>query len=121
MGKKVVIALTVQASSLYAMSNPSQKDIDSTCSLSDDNSGRSSNGTLKDFLSNVYLNQDVRWIGLTNDNGYSVAIDSIFNEPESRDMDFFDVTTIYGSGGRSPVSSFAIRHDVVATNSVDFK
>ncbi|TDE07197.1 hypothetical protein [Flavobacterium sandaracinum] len=111
MGKKVEIALTVQASSLYAMSNPSQQDIDTACSLSDDNSGRSSNGTLKDFLSNVYLNQDVKWIGISTDRGFSVAIDSIFNEPETRDVNFFDVETIYGTGGRSGNATAKVKND----------
>ena len=119
MGKKVVIALTVQASSLYAMSNPSQEDIDNACSLSDDNAGRSQNGTLKDFLSNVYLNQDVRWVGLTNDNGYSVAIDSIFNEPESRDLNFFDATTIYGTGGRSGNATAKVKNDSNLVHKLD--
>lgn len=119
MGKKVVIALTVDASSLYAMNNPSQEDIDNACSLSDDNSGRSTNGTLKDFLSNVYLNQDVRWIGVTNDNGYSIAIDNIFNEPESRDMNFFDATTIYGTGGRSGNATAKVKNDSNLVHKLD--
>ena len=119
MGKKVVIALTVDASSLYAMNNPSQEDIDNACSLSDDNSGKSSNGTLKDFLSNVYLNQDVRWIGVTNDKDYSIAVDSIFNEPESPNMDFFDTTTIYGTGGRSGNVTAKVKNDSNLVHKLD--
>ena len=111
MGKKVEIVLTVQASSLYAMSNPSPTDIDLKCSLSDDNSGSSSNGTLMNFLSKVYLNQDVKWKGVTNDQGYSVAIDSIVFEPESSDVNFFDTSTIHGTGGRSGNATAKVKND----------
>ena len=111
MGKKVEIVLTVQASSLYAMSNPSPTDIDLKCSLSDDNSGSSSNGTLMNFLSKVYLNQDVKWKGVTNDQGYSVAIDNIVFEPEPNDVNFFDTLTIHGTGGRSGNATAKVKND----------
>lgn len=97
MGKKVNITLTVQASSLYGMSSPTQSQIDSQCSMSDDNSGSSSNGTLEDFLSNVYNDNDVKWIGVTSDSGFTVAITSIVSKSGS----IFDSTTLPGSGGRS--------------------
>ncbi len=73
----------------------------------------------EDFLSNVYLNQDVRWNGVTNDNGYSVTIDSIFNEPESRDLNFFDVTTIYGTGGRSGNATAKVKNDSNLVHKLD--
>lgn len=111
MGKKVEIVLTVQASSLYTMNNPSATDIDLKCSLSDDNSGSSSNGTLMDFLSQVYINQDVKWEGLTNDQGYSVAIDNIVFEPEPNDVNFFDTLTIHGTGGRSGNATAKVKND----------
>ena len=77
MSKKVTITLTVNASALYALVNPTQDQIDINCSLSDDNGGSSPDGKIEDFQSNVYINQDVRWQGATNDPGYSVAITSI--------------------------------------------
>lgn len=119
MGKKVEITLNVQASSLYGMSNPSQSDIDGKCSLSDDNSGSSPNGTLEDFLSNVYINQDVKWKGLTVDQGYSVAIDSIVYERQSNDVNFFDTTTIGGTGGRSGNVTAKVKNDSSLVNQVD--
>ncbi|HEU4791102.1 MAG TPA: hypothetical protein VFS71_15550 [Flavobacterium sp.] len=97
MGKKVTITLTVQTSGLYGMSSPTQSQIDSQCSIADDNSGSSSNGTLEDFLSNVYNDYDVKWIGASNDNGFTVAIDNIVSKSGS----IFDSTTLNGSGGRS--------------------
>ncbi|MNE12953.1 hypothetical protein D3C80_1057760 [compost metagenome] len=119
MGKKVEITLNVQASSLYGMSNPSQSDIDGKCSLSDDNSGSSPNGTLEDFLSNVYINQDVKWKGLTVDQGYSVAIDSIVYERQSNDVNFFDTTTIGGTGGRSGNVTAKVKNDSSLANQID--
>ena len=119
MGKKVEITLNVQASSLYGMSNPSQSDIDGKCSLSDDNSGSSPNGTLEDFLSNVYINQDVKWKGLTVDQGYSVAIDSIVYERQSNDVNFFDTTTIGGTGGRSGNVTAKVKNDPSLANQID--
>jgi hypothetical protein len=119
MGKKVEITLNVQASSLYGMSNPSQSDIDGKCSLSDDNSGSSPNGTLEDFLSNVYLNQDVKWKGVTSDQGYSVAIDSIVYERQSNDVNFFDTTTISGTGGRSGNVTAKVKNDSNLVNQID--
>ncbi|MNF72090.1 hypothetical protein D3C85_746530 [compost metagenome] len=119
MGKKVEITLNVQASSLYGMSNPSQSDIDGKCSLSDDNSGSSPNGTLEDFLSNVYINQDVKWKGLTVDQGYSVAIDSIVYERQSNDVNFFDTTTIGGTGGRSGNVTAKVKNDSSLVNQID--
>lgn len=119
MGKKVEITLNVQASSLYGMSNPSQSDIDGKCSLSDDNSGSSPNGTLEDFLSNVYINQDVKWKGLTVDQGYSVAIDSIVYERQSNDVNFFDTTTIGGTGGRSGNVTAKVKNDSGLVNQID--
>lgn len=119
MGKKVVIALTVQASSLYAMNNPSQTDIEINCSLSDDNSGSFSNGTLEDFLSKVYINQDVKWKGLTNDQGYSVAINSIVYEPESSDVNFFDNSTLHCTGGRSVNVTSKVKNDSNLVHKLD--
>jgi len=97
MGKKVNITLTVQASGLYGMSSPTQAQVDSQCSISDDNSGSSPNGTLEDFQSNVYNENDVKWIGSSNDSGFAVAITSIVSKSGS----IFDTTTLNGSGGRS--------------------
>jgi hypothetical protein len=97
MGKKVDITLTVQASSLYGLSSPTQRQVDSYCSIADDNGGSSPNGTLEDFQSNVYNDYDVKWLGATGDNGFTVAITSIVSKSGS----IFDSGTLNGSGGRS--------------------
>ena len=103
MSKNVQIVLTVDADSLYQMSNPSQEEIDTYATLSDDNDGLSENGKVQDFLSNVYLGRNVEWIGSTTDNGYSVAIDRIvydFDVNDPNDKCFLeDDISIMGSGG----------------------
>jgi hypothetical protein len=104
MGKNVQIVLTVDASSLYHMKNPSQDEIHDNCSLSDDNDGSSETGKITDFLSNVYIAQNVEWTGESKDPGYDVAIDSIvydFDLNDPSDIYFLDDDiTIAGSGAR---------------------
>ena len=103
MSKNVQIVLTVDANSLYQMSNPSQEEIDTMTTLSDDNDGVSENGKVQDFLSNVYLGHNVEWIGSTSDNRYSIAIDRIvydFDLKDPNDKCFLeDDVTILGTGG----------------------
>ena len=119
MAKPVVITLTVQAATLYGMNDPSQPQIDSCCRLSDDYSGRSQNGTLEDFKSYVFINNNVKWVGVSRDSGYSVAIDSIDYESKSNDVNFFDNATIYGSGGRSGNASANVKNDPNLINQLD--
>jgi hypothetical protein len=101
MGKPVTITLTVSASQLFAIANPTSQQVDNCCGLSDDNNGSiPSGGTIDDFTSNVYAGHSVTWIGnpSTNpsDNGYNVAIDSISNNAS-----FFPTNPVNGNGGRS--------------------
>ncbi|MEK8179981.1 hypothetical protein WMW71_06465 [Flavobacterium buctense] len=97
----VKITLNVSANTLWNLTNPSQAQIDGCCSLSDDNNGNSPNGTIEDFTSQVNLNKNVKWVGVTADSGYTVAIDSISYENEGDDVNIFSSGTITGSGGRS--------------------
>ena len=81
MAKKVTITLTVNASILYQIENPSNAEVDGNCSILDDNHGTSYNGTIAEFKSEVYLGHDVVWTGRTKgpegiDSGYSVSIGS---------------------------------------------
>lgn len=103
MGKKVNITLTVSASALYNANpqptTPSQ--LNPYCSLSDDNNGSSSDGTPENFQSNVYINNDVKWDGNTNDSGYSIAIESVSYESVNNDTNFFPTIILGGTGGRN--------------------
>lgn len=111
MAKPVVITLNVQASRLYGIQNPTQADVDNCCSLNDDNNGNSPNGTIENFTSIVYINNNVKWNGASNDQGYTVAITSIVYEPDSTDVNFFDWQTLNGSGGRSGNVNANVRND----------
>lgn len=119
MAKPVVITLTVQTANLYGLNSPSQSQVDGYCALSDDNSGRSSNGTLEDFKSYVFINNNVKWVGVSRDPGYTVAIDSIDYESKSNDVNFFDSSIIYGSGGRSGNASANVKNDPNLANNLE--
>ena len=103
MSKNVQIVLTVDAASLYQISNPSQEIINDLATLSDDNDGFTENGKVQDFLSNVYLGKNVEWVGASTDPAYSIAIDRIvydFDLNDPNDKCFLeDDVTIPGSGG----------------------
>lgn len=103
MSKNVQIVLTVDAHSLYQISNPSQEDINDYATLSDDNDGFTENGKVQDFLSNVYLGKSIEWVGVSTDPAYSVAIERIvydFDLNDPNDKCFLeDDITIAGSGG----------------------
>ena len=108
----IKITLTVEAASLYGANlspNVPSTTIDNACTLKDDNPndpGSSPTGKIEDFTSQVYIDNNVTWVGEVKDKngvdkGYSVAIDSIVYEPKDDDKNFFSDTTINGSGGRS--------------------
>ena len=85
--KPVKITLTVNAEALYN-ANPqpltnNQAELDTYCSLEDDNLGKVPPGlTLNDFTSDVYNGNTVTWNGKSGDvQGYRVLIDSISNNP----------------------------------------
>ena len=119
MAKPVVITLTVQTANLYGMNAPSKNQVDSCCALSDDNSGKSSNGTLEDFKSFVFIDYNVRWVAVSNDRAYSVAIDSIVYKSEISDVNFFDNTTISGTGGRSGNASANVKNNTNLRGQLD--
>lgn len=124
MGKNVQIVLTVDTSSLYHMTNPSQDEIHDNCKLSDDNDGISETGKIIDFLTNVYIAQNVEWVGESKDAGYDVAIDSIvydFDLNDPTDIYFLDDdVTIVGSGGKNSkvVATVKDQIEMAETNNI---
>lgn len=119
--KKVKITLTVNASVLYGLPSPvTQSQIESNCTLSDDNNGRiPANGKIEDFTSTVYINQDVEWDGDVTDKngtnkGYNVSIESIVYDAtknsQSSDENFFSSGTLTGTGGRSGKVSSKVKN-----------
>jgi hypothetical protein len=122
MSKNVEIKLTVAASSLYAMKDPSQKEVENACALEDNNNGNSPKGTIDDFTSNVYLDKGVKWKGKSKDKGYTIAIDSITYEPKTKDpndQDFFDNTIIVGSGGNNGEVNAKVKNDKKLIDKLD--
>jgi hypothetical protein len=111
MGKPVTITLTVEAYKLYN----DQLTVLNACTLSDDNAGSSPDGTCGNFTSNVYLNNNVKWVGKTKDNttdqGYDVAITSVVYIADPTDVDFFDLATLPGSGGRKGNVNGNVKND----------
>ncbi|PWA09164.1 hypothetical protein [Flavobacterium laiguense] len=122
MSKNVEIKLIVDASSLYAMKDPTQKEVENACKLEDNNNGNSPNGTIDDFTSQVYLDKEVKWKGKTKDNGYSIAIDCITYEPKTKDPndeDFFDETVINGSGGKNGEVNAKVKNNKKLIGKID--
>ncbi|MEZ4792841.1 MAG: hypothetical protein R2783_05080 [Gelidibacter sp.] len=116
MGKLVTINLSVEASALYLIPNPSPEEIDELTFLSDDNKGKSGNGTNEDFVTEVYINSDVKWKGKPlypkgADKDYSISIDSIEYEKKDGDTDFFDKTTIYANGDNKTTVTAKTKND----------
>ncbi|CAM2880766.1 hypothetical protein [Flavobacterium frigoris] len=109
MAKSVVITLTVQASTLFNLLNPTPIQIGACCSLSDDNGG--SGSPIENFTSTVFIDKNVKWKGETPDKGFSIAIDSIAYDSKGKDVDFFDVSIIPGSGGRSGNANANVKKD----------
>jgi len=116
MPQPVVITLNVtNAETLFNLVDPTQEQIDALCTISDNNSGSSSDNKIEDFTSTVYINNNVRWQGTTDTpprDGYTVAINSIVYETDPNDptdVNFFD--TLTSSGGRSANVNGNVRND----------
>lgn len=102
MGQKVNITLTVEAANLHAIANPTKADIENNTTLTDDNSGNSIDGTNENFISEVFIDNDVRWVGVTNDPGYAIAIHSVVYEAVNKgpSVDFFNAPVLTRSSKR---------------------
>ncbi|HKO76161.1 MAG TPA: hypothetical protein VJU52_03035, partial [Flavobacterium sp.] len=114
MDKIVIIELNAEAKKLYSLNEPSQKSVDKECALRDNNNGKSPNGKIEDFISNVHLNKRVIWVGDTKDEGYTVSIDSIVylpnpNDPD--DLDFFHTKNVSGTGGSTGIVTAIVKND----------
>lgn len=113
MGQKVTITLTVGAANLHAIAIPTKNDIENNTSLTDDNSGSSLDGTNENFISEVFLDNDVRWVGTTNDPGYVIEIQSVVYEPVNKgiSVDFFNIPVITGTGRKHGFVEAKVRND----------
>ncbi|WMI67344.1 hypothetical protein [Mangrovimonas sp. YM274] len=124
MSKKVTITLTVQASALYGLDDPTKTEVESKCELTDDNSGTSSNG-IEDFTSQVYVDHDVKWEGEVKypdgvDKDYSIAIYSIdYNSNVNNNVNFFDESIISGGNSRNATVKKKVKDDSSLVNKID--
>ena len=80
MSKNVQIVLTVDANSLYQMSNPSQEEMDTVSTLSDDNDGISEN---------EYY--DIRFSGHYNSSNHSIQFYYKLAEPLAVTISLYDI------------------------------
>lgn len=111
MSKPIVITLSVQTKKLFDLLKPTQDQIDSLCVFSDNNNGKSPQGTVEDFTSTVFINNNVKWVGASDDKGFTVAIDSITFKPNSGVVNFFKSTTLNGNGGTSGNVNANVKND----------
>jgi hypothetical protein len=128
-GGKVKITLEVEAKKLYNYldtilppKEPVQVEVDSLCKLKDDNFGKTNDSKVIDFVSHVYLNKNVKWVGKSNDKKYSIALDSIVYHSKGKDpndVDFFHDTTIMGSGGPNSIVEARVKEDLRLINKED--
>ncbi|WP_124019256.1 hypothetical protein [Flavobacterium sp. A45] len=128
-GGKVKITLEVKAKKLYEYLNtivppnkPEPSTVDSCCKLRDNNYGKTKNSKVADFVSQVYLHKNVKWVGKSNDKEYSIAIDSIVYHSKSKDtndVNFFNDKTIFGSGGENSIVEARVKEDLRLINKED--
>lgn len=116
MGQKVTITLTVKAASLYKRKNSlSATDIDDSSSLTDYNRGSSVDGSNENFISQVYIDGEVKWVGVTHDPGYSIAIHSIeyitASPSKGPSENFFNTDKLLGTGGKSGFVEAKVKND----------
>ena len=116
MGQKVTITLTVEAAFLYKIKNSlSPTDIDDNSSLTDYNRGSSVDGSNENFISQVYIDGEVKWVGVTHDPGYSIAIHSIeyipANTGKGPSENFFSTDKLLGTGGKFGIVEATVKND----------
>ncbi|MGB5668262.1 MAG: hypothetical protein WBM53_15610 [Maribacter sp.] len=118
---KVTITLIVQAESLYKLSAPEPPAINNKCRLKDNKKESPPDSPLGSFETDVYIDQDVKWEGATNDpngvdKGYSVEIDNIVYVPTGNDKDFFNRNIVCGKNGNVLVK---VKNDPNLVNQID--
>lgn len=99
MKKAVVITLNIEASTLFKIDNPTPEQLDKYCSFTDNNNGKSPNGSNEEYTTEVYIGNSVQWLGFTKEADFKVEIESIAFKPERSDVNFFDTEIVKGSKG----------------------
>jgi len=121
-GGKVKITLEVFANKLHdylqTIVFPMKPDpliVSGFCQLYDNNYGKEMKNSIEKFISTVYLHKNVKWVGDSLDDGYTIAIDSIVYHKEDKDpndVTFFNETTIKGSKGVNSYVEARVKQDL---------
>jgi hypothetical protein len=102
--------------------HPDQHHVNSYCTLYDNNNGKSTKKSIDDFVSNVYLHKNVKWIGKSTDENFTIAIDRIVNEPLIVDPNapkFFPNSIIKGTRGPKSYVKARVEENLQLINKVD--
>ena len=110
-GTELLITLKVNASKLYQISHPSEKELNTYCHLFDNNPKEThEEDRIEDFESHVFPGQQIKWAGKTLDpeSKYTVDIESIvyayYKEntlDEAKKENFFNAIAICSSDGKT--------------------
>lgn len=110
-GTELLITLKVNASKLYQISHPTERDLNSYCHLSDNNPLEThEEDRIEDFESLVLPGQQIKWVGKTLDpeSKYTIDIESIvyayYKEntlDEYKKENFFNAIAICSSDGKT--------------------
>ena len=77
--------------------------------------GSSVDGSNKNFISQVNIDGEVKWVGVTHDPGYSIAIHSIEYIPASPSKgpseNFFNTGKLLGTSGKSGFVEATVKND----------
>ncbi|WP_269222605.1 hypothetical protein [Flavobacterium sp. IMCC34518] len=101
---------------------PDQQHVNDFCILYDNNKGKSAKKSIDDFISKVYLHKNVKWIGKSTDENYSIAIDKIVSEPLIVDPNapkFFPNAIIKGTRGPKSYVKARIEENLQLINKED--
>jgi disulfide oxidoreductase YuzD len=116
-GGKVKITLVVEAKELYkylesvvSPKKPLKEKVEKYCQIYDNNNGKEVKNQIEDFVSNVYLHKNVKWVGRSLDEDYTIAIDSI--EFKNSNDPIFPKLEITGSGGVKSFVEARVREDL---------
>jgi hypothetical protein len=101
---------------------PDQHLVNSYCILYDNNKGKTSQKSIDNFVSKVYLHKNVKWVGKSTDENYSIAIDRIVSEPVIIDPNapkFFPNSIIKGTRGPKSYVKARVEENLQLINKED--
>jgi hypothetical protein len=101
---------------------PDQHLVNGCCLLYDNNKGKSAKKSIDDFISEVYLHKNIKWIGKSTDESFTIAIDRIVSEPLIVDPNaprFFPNSIIKGTKGPKSYVKARVEENLQLINKED--